>query len=127
MKRTYETPIIVANHNLAEGVYLASGQKTGSLDVSYFGTMDKWNGGGKGVAQISWSGIDGTVSLSITFNDTIDDVEATGASVQKSFSGKTVHLTFSGAETGTISLGVHLNHGTSIDDLNIIDYDYTVS
>lgn len=27
MKRTYETPIIVANHNLAEGVYLASGQK----------------------------------------------------------------------------------------------------
>ena len=43
MKRTYETPIIVANHNLAEGVYLASGQKIGSLDVSYFGTMDKWN------------------------------------------------------------------------------------
>ena len=32
-----------------------------------------------------------------------------------------------GAETGLISLGVHLNHGTSIDDLNVIDYDYTVS
>lgn len=127
MRRNYERPRIVVDQNLAEGVYLASGQKTGSLDVSYLGAMDKWNGGGKGVAQISWSGIDGNVSLSITFNDTIDDVETTGASVQKSFSGKTVHLTFSGAETGLISLGVHLNHGTSIDDLNVIDYDYTVS
>lgn len=127
MRRNYERPRIVVDQNLAEGVYLASGQKTGSLDVSYFGAMDKWNGGGKGFAQISWSGIDGTVSLSITFNDTIDDVETTGASVQKSFAGKTVHLTFSGAETGPISLGVHLNHGTSIDDLQVTDYDYTAS
>ena len=79
MRRNYERPRIVVDQNLAEGVYLASGQKTGSLDVSYLGAMDKWNGGGKG------------------------------------------------AETGLISLGVHLNHGTSIDDLNVIDYDYTVS
>ena len=40
MKRTYETPIIVANHNLAEGVYLASGQKiwkSGCVVFWYYG------------------------------------------------------------------------------------------
>ena len=45
MRRNYERTRIVVDQNLAEGVYLASGQKTGSLDVSYLGAMDKWNGG----------------------------------------------------------------------------------
>ena len=78
MRKSYEKPTILVDRNLAEGVYLASGQNAGTLNVSYMGVMDRWNGGGKGYVSVDWSGISGTVQLSIVFNDTIDQVEDKG-------------------------------------------------
>lgn len=54
---------------MAEGVYAASGAK-GTLNVTYHGVWDRWGtNGGKGLAMAEWSGINGTITLNITFNN----------------------------------------------------------
>lgn len=127
MKKSYVKPIISIDSGCAEGVYAASGA-AGSLDVSYYGVWDRWGtNGGKGLASVTWSGLDGTITLNITFNDTIDDLETDDASVQKSVSGNTATLTFASTATNPMSVGVHLDHGTSIDDLRMTGFSYTVN
>lgn len=125
MKRTYETPIIVANHNLAEGVYLASG--AGHVNVSYTGVMDRWATGGKGAVTVNCPNVTGMVSLTLTFNDSIDDADASVADANLTYSGQTVKVVFDGATNASVIIGVHLNHGTSIDSLQLTDYNYSVS
>lgn len=125
MKRTYETPIIVTNHNLAEGVYLASG--AGHVNVSYTGAMDRWATGGKGAVTVNCPNVTGMVSLTLTFNDSIDDADASVADANLTYSGQTVKVVFDGAANASIIIGVHLNHGTSIDSLQLTDYNYSVS
>lgn len=39
-----------------------------------YGTNGGTNGG-KGLAQADWSGIDGTITLNITFNEAVDQIE----------------------------------------------------
>lgn len=68
----YKKPIVTVDAGLAEGVYAASGAK-GTLNVTYHGVWDRWGtNGGKGLAMADWSGIDGTITLNVTFNDTVD-------------------------------------------------------
>ena len=74
-----------------------------------------------------WSNIDGTITLNITFNDTIDQVETDDASVQASCSGQTATLTFASTATNPLTIGIHLNHGTSIDDLKMTGFTYSVN
>ena len=125
--RTYKKPMITVDSGLAEGVYAASGAK-GILNVTYYGVWDRWGtNGGKGLAMANWSDINGTITLNITFNDTIDQVETDDASVQKSWSGKTATLTFASTATNPLTIGIHLNHGTSIDDLKMHGFTYSVS
>ena len=125
MKRTYETPIIVANHNLAEGVYLASG--AGHVNVSYTGVMDRWATGGKGAVTVNCPNVTGMVSLTLTFNDSIDDADASAADANLTYSGQTVKVVFDCAANASVIIGVHLNHGTSINSLQLTDYNYSVS
>ena len=120
MKRNYETPIIIANHNLAEGVYLASG--AGNVNVSYAGVMDRWATGGKGSVMIECMNVTGMVSLTLTFNDSIDDADASIADANLTYSGQSVRVTFDGAANASVIVGVHLNHGTSIDSLQLTDW-----
>ncbi len=127
MRKHYERPMLIVDRNLAEGVYLASGESAGTLNVTYMGAVDRWDGGGKGYASASWSKINGTVHLTIHFSDTIDDIQVSGAAAQTSVAGSTVTLSFSGAESDSLMLGVHLNHGTGIDALTITDFNYSVS
>lgn len=125
--KTYKKPMITVDSGLAEGVYAASGAK-GILNVTYYGVWDRWGtNGGKGLAMANWSDINGTITLNITFNDTIDQVETDDASVQKSWSGKTATLTFASTATNPLTIGIHLNHGTSIDDLKMHGFTYSVS
>ena len=125
--KTYEKPVVSVDTGLAEGVYAASGAK-GTLNVTYHGVWDRWGtNGGKGLAQADWSGIDGTITLNITFNDTIDMAETEVASVQTSWSGKTATLTFASTVTNPLTIGIHLDHGTSIDDLKMTRYTYSVN
>ena len=120
MMNTYKKPVVTVDAGMAEGVYAASGAAQGTLNVTYIGVWDRWGtNGGKGLAQANWSDINGTITLNITFNDTVDQVETDGASVQTSWSGKTATLTFASTVTNPLTIGIHLNHGTSIDDLNI--------
>ena len=113
---------------MAEGVYAASGANQGTLNVTYVGVWDKWGtNGGKGLAQADWSGINGTITLNITFNDTLDQVETDDASVQESWSGKTATLTFASTATNPLTIGVHIDHGASIDDLKMTGFTYSVS
>lgn len=127
MNKTYIKPIVSVDTGLAEGVYAASGSTQGTLNVTYYGVWDRWGtSGGKGLAQASWSDIDGTITLNINFNDTVDEIETNDASVQKSWSGKTATLTFASTATNPLTIGIHLNHGTSIDDLKITGYTYSV-
>lgn len=127
MRKNYERPVICVNKNIAEGVYLASGAGNGSVDASYYGVWDRWPQGGKGLVSVNCTGITGTVTVRLTFNDTIDQADAGGNGVQTSVSGQNVTLTFNGAEISSLTVGVHLNHGTSIDDLQLTDYSYSVS
>lgn len=125
---TYKKPVVTVDTGMAEGVYAASGATQGTLNVTYMGVWDRWGtNGGKGLAQANWSDINGTITLNITFNDTVDQVETDGASVQTSWSGKTATLTFASTVTNPLTIGIHLNHGTSIDDLKMEGYTYSVN
>lgn len=126
--RIYKKPVVTVDAGMAEGVYAASGATQGTLNVTYVGVWDKWGtNGGKGLAQADWSGINGTITLNITFNDTIDQVETDDASVQESWSGKTATLTFASTATNPLTIGVHIDHGASIDDLQMTGFTYSVN
>ena len=110
--RTYKKPMITVDSGLAEGVYAASGATKGTLNVTYQGVWDRWGtNGGKGLAIANWSGIDGTITLNINFNDTVDQAETDDASVQTSWSGKTATFTFASTASNQLTIGIHLNHG----------------
>lgn len=127
MMKTYTKPVVTIDNGMAEGVYAASGAQ-GALNVTYHGVWDRWGtNGGKGLAMADWSNIDGTITLNITFNDTIDQVETDDASVQASCSGQTATLTFASTATNPLTIGIHLNHGTSIDDLKMTGFTYSVN
>ena len=126
--KTYKKPVVTVDAGMAEGVYAASGATQGTLNVTYVGVWDKWGtNGGKGLAQANWSGINGTITLNITFNDTLEQVETDDASVQESWSGKTATLTFASTATNPLTIGVHIDHGVSIDDLKMTGFTYSVN
>ena len=126
--KTYKKPVVTVDAGMAEGVYAASGASQGPLNVPYHGVWDKWGtNGGKGLAMADWSGINGTITLNITFNDTLDQVETDDASVQESWSGKTATLTFASTATNPLTIGVHIDHGASIDDLKMTGFTYSVN
>ena len=126
--KTYKKPVVTVDAGMAEGVYAASGATQGTLNVTYVGVWDKWGtNGGKGLAQADWSGINGTITLNITFNDTLEQVETDDASVQESWSGKTATLTFASTASNPLTIGVHIDHGASIDDLKMTGFTYSVN
>lgn len=128
MTKAYKKPVVSIDTGMAEGVYAASGAAKGTLDVTYLGVWDRWGtNGGKGLANATWSGIDGTITLNVTFNDTVDQAETDDASVQASWSGKTATFTFASTASNPLTIGIHLNHGTSIDNLKMIGFTYSVS
>ena len=127
MMKIYKKPVISIDNEISEGVYAASGASQGTLNVDYHGVWDRWGtNGGKGLAMANWSNIDGTITLVINFNDTIDQVETTDASVNATCSGQTATLTFASTAENPLTIGVHLNHGTSIDNLKMKDFSYSV-
>ena len=126
--RAYEKPVITVDSGMAEGIYAASGATQGTLNVTYYGVWDRWGtNGGKGLAMADWSGIDGTITLNIKFNETIDQIETDDASVKASCAGNTATLTFASTASNPLTIGVHLNHGTSIDDLKMESFTYSVN
>lgn len=128
MMKTYTKPVVTIDNGMAEGVYAASGANQGTLNVTYYGVLDRWGtNGGKGMAQANWSDINGTITLNITFNDTVDDVDTDDASVQTSWSGQTATLTFASTATNPLTIGIHIDHGTSIDDLKMTGFTYSVN
>lgn len=125
--RTYKKPVVSVDAGMSEGVYAASGATQGTLNVTYYGVWDKWGtNGGKGLAIANWSDINGTITLNVHFNDTVDQAETTDASVQASASGKTATFVFASTATNPLTLGIHINHGTSIDNLRMTGFDYSV-
>lgn len=127
MMKIYKKPVISIDNEISEGIYAASGASQGTLDVTYHGVWDRWGtNGGKGLAMANWSDIDGTITLVINFTDTIDQVETTDASVRATCSGQTATLTFASTAENPLTIGVHLNHGTSIDNLKMTGYTYSV-
>lgn len=126
--KMYKKPVVTVDAGQAEGVYAASGASKGTLNVTYYGVWDRWGtNGGKGLAMADWSDLDGTITLNITFNDTVDQIETDDASVQKSWSGKTATLTFASTANNPLTIGIHLNHGTSIEDLKLTGFTYSVN
>lgn len=127
MAKIYKKPVISIDTELSEGIYAASGASQGTLNVTYYGVWDRWgNNGGKGLAMADWSDLTGTITLNITFNDTIDQAETTDASVTCSASGNTATFVFASTASNPLTIGVHLNHGTSIDDLKMTGFTYSV-
>lgn len=125
---TYKKPVVTVDAGMAEGVYAASGASQGTLNVNYLGVWDKWGtNGGKGLAQADWSGIDGTITLNITFNEAVDQIETDDASVQESWSGRIATLTFASTASNPLTIGIHVDHGTNIDDLQMTGYTYSVN
>lgn len=126
--KMYKKPIVTVDAGLAEGVYAASGAAQGTLNVTYHGVWDRWGtNGGKGLAMANWSGINGTITLNVTFNDTVDQVETDNASVKASWSGKTATFVFASTVASSLTIGIHLNHGTSIDNLQMTGFTYSVN
>lgn len=127
MMKIYKKPVISIDNEISEGIYAASGASKGTLNVDYHGVWDRWGtNGGKGLAMANWSNIDGTITLVIKFNDTIDQVETDDASVTATCSEQAATLTFASTAKNPLTIGVHLNHGTSIDNLKMAGYTYSV-
>lgn len=127
MMNTYKKPVVTVDAGMAEGVYAASGATEGTLNVTYHGVWDRWGtNGGKGLAMANWSGLNGTITLNITFNEAVDQIETDDASVQESWSGNTATLTFASTATNPLTIGIHIDHGTGIDDLKMTGYTYSV-
>lgn len=130
MAKISEKPVVSIDTGLSEGVYAASGATGGSLNVTYIGIWDRWSsGGGKGLAQLDWSNLNGTVTVTVTFNDTVDQVEyaTTVDGATCSASGSNAILTFNTSNApSSIMFGVHIDHGTSIDNLGITGFTYSV-
>lgn len=128
MMNTYRKPVVTVDAGMAEGVYAASGAAQGTLNVTYAGVWDRWGtNGGKGIAMANWSGLNGTITLNITFNENIDQVETDDASVQETWSGRTATLTFASTAANPLTIGIHIDHGTSIDDLKMESFTYSVN
>ena len=128
MAKIYEKPVVSIDTGLSEGIYAASGASQGNLTVEYLGVWDRWgSNGGKGLATAKWSGLSGIFTLNVTFNDTVDQAETTDSSVTCSSSGNTATFIFD-AETAEnpLTIGIHLNHGTSIDNLKMTGFTYSV-
>ena len=126
MKKTYERPLVVCAEECAEGIFLASGGgRKGTVLVKYDGVWDRWTNGGKGLLSVSCTGVEGAVTIHIHFNQEIDQVEVTDASVSSSISGSTVTLQTGSGVPESMTVGVHLNHeGASIDSLNMTSFDW---
>lgn len=125
MNKTYEKPTISIDAGLSEGVYAASG--AGSVTAESTSPWDAWDGGGKGGVQVNWSGVDGTVVLTLNFNDTIDEAAVVDDNVQTSVSGSSVTLAFNNNAQNPMYVGLHLNHGTNIYNLQLTGYTHSVS
>ena len=121
MNNNYERPVAFIIPESAEGIYAASG--SGNMTVSSLNVWDRWNG----LISASWSGINGTVSLTINFNNTIDQVEVDGVSANSRVSGSSVTITFNASEASSCTIGVHVNNGSNIDALAVTGYDYSVT
>ncbi len=127
MSKKYIKPAISIVSDVAENVYVASGSSNGTVNTGSISVIDRWgNTGGKAMFQTEWSSIEGTITLNVSFNDTIDDIETSDSSVQKSYSGNTATLTFASTIASPLRIGVHLNHGTNIDNLQITGSSYSV-
>ena len=72
-------------------------------------------------------GNDKKFTLTINFNDTVDQIETDDASVQASWSGKTATFTFASTASNPLTIGIHIDHGTSIDDLKMTGFTYSVN
>ena len=126
--KTYEKPVVSVDTGLAEGVYAASGATQGNLNVDYVMIADRWGtNGGKKMFSVSWSDINGNITLNLNFNDTVDDADTSDSSVTLSHSGNTATFTFSSSVESPLMIGIHLNHGTSIDDLTMTGFTYSVN
>lgn len=125
MMKTYERPVVSVDTGLAEGVYAASG--AGTLTLSKPFVWDLWSGGGRILFEANWSKINGNITLTITFNDTIDEATVENALVTTSYSNNTVTLTYASTVVSPLTIGIKINHGTSINDLQISGYTYSVN
>lgn len=123
--KTYEKPVVSVDTGLAEGVYAASGAG-GTLNVTTPTVIDRWSGGGRIFFQASWSNITGTITLNLNFNDTLAEVAAEDAAVQTTWSGTTATLTFANTVSNPLSIYIKIDNGTSIDDLQMTGYTYSV-
>lgn len=127
MQKNYVKPVVSILPDTSEGVYTASGAAQGTLNVTYQGVWDRWSTGGKGLAYANWSDITGTITLNLSFNDTVDEIKTDDSSVKTSWSGQTATLTFTATAANPLTIGIHLNHGTSIDNLQMTGFTYSVS
>ena len=134
MKNKYQKPAIYLSPEHTEGIYLASGagssagSSAGSVTAAYQGIWDRWEGGGKGLVAVSWSNVTGNVTLTLSFNTPIDQVEVAGHSASASVSGSSVTVSFNADSGSCFNLGIHLNHaGADINSLDLTGQSYTVS
>ena len=81
MQKNYVKPVVSILPDTSEGVYTASGAAQGTLHVTYQGAWDRWSTGGKGHVSANWSDITGTITLNLSFNDTVDEITTDDSSV----------------------------------------------
>ena len=128
--RTYKKPMITVDSGLAEGCFMQQVvQSQGTLKCNLLWCMGI-AGAQTAVRTGLWQlgqNLNGTITLNITFNDTVDQAETDDASVQTSWSGKTATFTFASTASNPLTIGIHLNHGTSIDDLKMTGFTYSVN
>lgn len=125
MNNTYTKPVVAVETGLAEGVYAASG--TGTLSVTV-NTEQADYSLGTVPATVAWSGINGTITLTIHFSADIKNVTTTngGTTTTITTSGSTVTLTIQPTAQNPLNLSITAVAATSLFGLTC-SYSYTVS
>ena len=127
MMKTYERPVVSVDTGLAEGVYAASGAAQGTLNVTDPIVIDRWSGGGRIYFQATWSNITGNITLNLNFNDTLTEIATDDAAVHTALSGKTAILTFANTVSNPLPIYIKIDTGTSIDNLKMTGFTYSVN
>ena len=91
-----------------------------------YGTNGGTNGGKRDLLWQTGPVSTEPLPLNVHFNDTVDQAETDDASVQASCSGKNCYFVFASTATNPLTMGIHLNHGTSIDNLKMTSFEYSV-
>lgn len=121
----YEKPIVFIDSGMAEGIYTASGVSYG-VTVNYEAVLAQSPSRGNGRVDISWSGINGIIEITLNFNANIAEVSISNTNVEYAIEGKRVSLRFSSSISSSLYINVTIDNATHVSELRLTGHSHNI-